>query len=293
MKAAPKRPRSPSKKSKNLSFLECITMPRKPTKGKSKQRKAAGKRRAPRKARDTNLRDKASASVKISLTDPQGAPFVVNRMYDLHAITLAQYPRAVQIAGAYQFYRIKQVALTYKIGYDTYQAVAGGPTRPQFYFMLDKSQSIPQNVALEGLKQMGARPSACDEKPIVRSWSPTVLTEEQTIGGPTAAKYMTSPWLNTNGNNLGAFNASTVQHNGIYWYVQMDATGGVNYQYTVEMEIQFEYKKPLWTQSTSSVASQGAVPALTNNSPDGLVGGADEQVATVYSLTGTAQPTLH
>jgi len=241
--------------------------------GGKKMAKKGGKRA---RVRSTNLTDKASASIKTSLTDEQGNPFVVNRMYDIHAITLAKFDRAVQIGKAYQFFRIKKVALTYKIGYDTYQAVAGGPTRPQFYYMLDKSQGIPVNVSLEGLKQMGARPSACDEKPIVRAWAPSVLTQEQTVGGPTAAQYKISPWLNTNGNNLGAFAASEVQHNGIYWYVQMDATAGVSYQYTVEMEVQFEYKAPLWTQAISSTPSRGVKPAILNDSPDGIVGGADE-----------------
>lgn len=266
-----------------------ITMPRKPSKSKRPAKKSGPRRRRQVRRRATNVPERASCSVKISLTDPQGAPFVVNRMYDIHNIKLADYARAVQVANAYQFFRIKKVALTYKIGYDTYQATAGGPTRPQFYYMLDKSQSIPQTINVDGLKQMGARPSACDEKPIVRQWSPAVLTQDQSIGGATSAQYKISPWLNTNQNNLGAFAPSLVQHNGIYWYVQMDATGQVGYQYTVEMEIQFEFKKPLWTLSTGP-SSVSAVPALTNNSPDGLVGGADEETPSVYSMTGTTRP---
>jgi len=257
----------------------------------NRKNKKGGKKPARRARKSTNVEEKASCSVKISLTDPSGNPFVVNSMYDLHNIKLADYARAVQVANAYQFFRIKHVALTYKIGYDTYQAVAGGPTRPQFYYMLDKSQSIPAGITVDGLKQMGARPSACDEKPIVRKWAPTVLTEEQTVGGPTAASYKISPWLNTNGNNLGAFAPSLVQHNGIYWYVQMDTTAGVGYQYTAELEIQFEFKKPLWTKSVSSILSKSAIPALTNDSPDGLVGGADEQPILVYSMTGTSSQT--
>lgn len=264
-----------------------------PKKSRAPAKKRAGKKRAygrRRVGKKSNVAEHATCSVKLSLTDPQGQPFVVNRMYDVHNVTLANYARAVQVAQAYQFFRMKKIALTYKIGYDTYQAVAGGPTRPQHYYMLDKSQSIPANITLEGLKQMGARPTACDEKPIVRSWSPSVLTEEQTIAGPIPAQYKISPWLNTNQNNLGAFVPSLVQHNGIYWYVQMDAVGGVNYQYTVEMEVQFEFKKPLWTALTSTIPSAGAIPAQTNNSPDGLVGGADEETPSIYSLTGTSQP---
>jgi len=246
-----------------------------PTKNKKTAPKRVAKKTAPKKKSSTNVTEWASLSVKNSLTDPQGNPFVVNRMYDVHNIRMADYPRAVQVANAYQFFRIKNVAITYKIGYDTYQATAGGPTRPQFYYMLDKSQSVPVNVSLEGLKQMGAKPSACDEKPLVRQWAPAVLTEQQSLAGPVGAKYVISPWLNTNQNNLGIFNPSTVNHNGIYWYVQMDQTAAVQYQYTVEIEVQFEFKKPLWTGSLSATPSLGVKPAIQDDSPDGIVGGSD------------------
>lgn len=257
----------------NISHKSNITMP--PRKNMKKKRATKPKTAYKKKKSSTNVGEYASLSVKNSLTDPQGNPFVVNKMYDVHNIRMADYPRAVQVANAYQFFRIKKVAITYKIGYDTYQATAGGPTRPQFYYMLDKSQSIPVNVSLEGLKQMGARPSACDEKPIVRQWAPAVLTEQQSLAGPVGAKYVISPWLNTNQNNLGIFNPSTVNHNGLYWYVQMDQTATVQYQYTVEIEVQFEFKKPLWTGSLSATPSLGVKPAIQDDSPDGIVGGAD------------------
>lgn len=247
--------------------------PRTNRKAKKTNRRPA---RRHHKKRTGNVPDRAMCSVKRSIQDPRGNPFVVNTMYDVHNMQLVDYQRAVQVAQAYQFFRLKNVKITYKIGYDTYQAVANGPTRPNLYYMLDKSQSIPATITLEGLKQMGARPIRCDEKPVSIKWSPSVLTEEQTAAGNVPAKYAISPWLNTNNNNLGAFVASQVPHNGLYWYVQMDATGGVQYQYTAEIELQFEFKKPLWTASTSSVASLGAVPVALNNSPDGLVGGADE-----------------
>lgn len=244
--------------------------------GKPRARKGKAGRR-PRSKRTSNVPDIASCSVKRTILDAGGQPFVVNRMYDVHNVQLQQYDRAVQIAQAYQFFRIKKIAVTLKVGYDTYQAGAGAATRPNLYYMFDKSQSIPLTVTLEGLKQMGARPHAIDNKPFTMAWAPTVLTEEQTLAGAVPAQYKVSPWLNTNNNNLGAFVASAVQHNGLYWYTQMDATGGVNYQYTAEIEVQFEFKKPLWTNSTSATPSKGISFAPLNNSPDGIVGGEDEK----------------
>jgi len=250
---------------------------------KNYRKKAPGKRRPqarrPRRAlrskRASNVPDIAKCSVKRTILDELQNNFVVNQTYDIHRVQLIGYDRAVQIAKAYQFFRIKKIAVTLKVGYDTYQAGAGAATRPNLYFMLDKSQSIPQNVTLESMKQMGARPHQLDNKPFTISWSPTVLTEQQTFLGAVPAKYMTSPWLNTNNNNLGAFAPSIVPHNGLYWYVQMDAIGGVNYQYTAEIEVQFEFKKPLWSV-TGNTPSLGVSLAALNDSADGVVGGAAE-----------------
>lgn len=202
-------------------------------------------------------------------------------MYDLHSISLDEYARAVQVSQAYQYFRIKSAKLTFKIGYDTYQATAGGPTRPNLYYMIDKAYSIPTNVTLEQLKQMGARPRVCDNKPISITWSPSVLINDKAPVGPLPTQYKISPWLNTNtAGDIGAFLANSVDHLGIYWYVQMDATNGVQYNYTAELELQFEFKKPLWTGVSSATPSTGAVLAELNNSPDGIVGGADEPPTT-------------
>jgi len=249
--------------------------------GKSKGRKGGKglrQKKSGRRGASSNVPDKASLSVKRTIVGPGpgNRPFVVNTMYDAHNIALIDYQRAINVANAYQFFRIKKVAVTLKVGYDTYQAGAGAATRPNLYYMVDKSQSIPATVTLEALKQMGARPHQLDNKPFSITWAPSVLTEQQTAAGPVPAKYMVSPWLNTNNANLGAFVPSQVPHNGLYWYVQMDATGGVEYQYTAEIEVQFEFKKPLWTGSLSATPSRGIAYAVTNSSPDGIEGGADE-----------------
>lgn len=252
--------------------------PRKSTKTR-KSKKTAGRR--PRRSLFTkarrNVPDIASLSVTRSLQQKPGGPFVVNTMYDLHDISMDEYQRAVQVAQAYQYFRIKSARLTFKIGYDTYQAGAGAATRPNLYYMVDKGYSIPTNVTVEQLKAMGARPKVCDNKPISLTWSPAVRTYDNAPVGPLPTQYKVSPWLSTNAAaDIGAFLANPTNHNGIYWYVQMDATGGVQYNYNCELELQFEFKKPLWTGTVSSTQSTGAVPATLNDSPDGIVGGADE-----------------
>lgn len=238
-----------------------------------------GMRRPVRRGRRSgNVPDIAKCSVKRTLVPRGGGNFASNTMYEVHNIQLADYDRAVAVAKAYQFFRIKKVKLTYLFPYDTYQQGVGLASRPNFYYMLDKSQAIPAGVTLEALKQMGARPRQVDEKPISIEWSPSVLTEEQTLGGAIPAQYKISPWLNTNNANLGAFVPSAVQHNGLYWYVEQLFLGGT--QYEVELEVQFEFKKPLWPVS-SSVSATGVQLAPLDNSSDGIVGGPDSNNAVI------------
>lgn len=257
-------------------------MPR-PRKSTTKPRRAARKPRARgRRVNSRNVPEYASLSVKRTLvSSEQGGFFAANTLYSLMNTTLDQYPRAVQVAQAYQHYRIKKVALTFKPSYDTYQSANAAVTKPRLYYMIDKAAAIPTNVALEGLKAMGARPKELDEKPFVVQWSPSVLEAAMDVApGSIASKYRISPWLSTNNAPLspGAFVPSTVDHLGLYWY--LDQLGNPNGQvYTVEVEVQFQFKKPL-TNILSSVSAKPALLAAINNSPDGVVGGSDDHLAT-------------
>jgi len=233
-----------------------------------------GKRRGFKKARD--VPDMASLSVKRSMT-ANGSQFTPNILYSLMNTQLLDFPRAVQVAAAYQHYRINKVSLTFKPSYDTF--ANGGPsTKPLLYYMIDKSGSIPTNSTLEGLKQMGAKPHQLDEKNIVISWRPSVLESVMVAsggaGGPASSKYNVSPWLTTTADNVspGGFSASGVDHLGIYWYLDQLIAGG--YQYAVEVEVQFQFKKPL-INNTSSVTAVPARLAVLNDSSDGIVGGGD------------------
>lgn len=249
-------------------------MPKAPAKSK-KPSKGKGKSRA---KRSSNVPEYASCSVKRTLTAPGGGNFFTRVLYSLLDTSLDQFPRAVQVAGAYQHYRIKKIALTFKPPYDTFQE-GGVSTKPRLYWMIDKSGTIPTNIALEGLKGMGARPQDLDEKNIVVSWAPSVLEANMdVVPNSIASKYKISPWLATNNGPVqpGVFVPSTVDHLGLYWYV--DQLAG-NPQYQVEVEVQFQFKKPL-TDILSAVEAQKATFAVINNSPDGVVGGSDDHLAT-------------
>lgn len=202
-----------------------------------------------------NVAEYASCSV----TQWIGQVTTANVMYNLRNIALGQFPRAVQVAQAYQHYRIKKVMLEFKPAFDTFTPgvyPAGSNLQvPYLIYMIDKSGSVPTNVDSTALGQMGAKPIRFDDKTIKVSWRPSVLT--QTYGqANTQSQYKISPWLSTNANamNPGLFVPSDIDHLGIFWKVDRAGVlpaGIEEYTYEVRITVEFEFKKPLVTPSTS------------------------------------------
>lgn len=254
-------------------------------------KKSAAKRTAPRKGRKggkrrnvRNVGDYASLSETRSLTVDGG--FSTQAMYSLMDTSLSQFTRAPQVARGYQHYRIKYIQLTLKPNFDTFAVNPANPVgKAKLYYMIDKSGSIPDNVTLEGLKGMGAKPRSFDEYPLKIGWRPSVLDQVMTLAGaaPTAqsAKYTISPWLSTSASTVTPiWLPNEVDHLGVYWFV--DQPVGAAQPYQVEVEVQFEFKKPLVASSTGQFHAIPARPALTNASRDGVVddrpGGDDSQL---------------
>lgn len=254
-------------------------------KGARKGGKKGAKRSGARRAR--NVSEYASLSETRTLTVSGG--FVNNTLYNLMNTSLIQFTRATQVAKAYQHYRIKHISLKFKPTFDTYAAGAVNPLgKPNLYYMIDKAGAIPTTVTLEGLKNMGARPIPFDEKPVVRGWRPSVFEVAMTAGGGAlnaqGSKYQISPWLNTNANsvNVDPWVASGIDHLGIYWYVETVIAAGAQQPYVIDVEVQFEFKKPLLASAVGQFAAISAYPAQTNTSRDGVVdsrpGGDDEEL---------------
>lgn len=244
--------------------------------------KKGAKKSTFRKSKD--VPDWASISCKRSIAPPvqPGQPQVyqTNTLYSLMNTQLVDYPRAVQVAGAFQHFRIKKITLTFKPTFDNFLAAGGAVSKPNIYFMIDKSGAVPTNISLEGMKAMGCKPRQLDEHNRLISWRPSVLESTMYAGGgagnSSASKYKISPWLTTSANitSPGVFQANGTDHLGVYWFVDQLANPNNIYTYTCEVEVQFEFKKPL----TNILASVSAIPsqvALLNDSPDGIVGGAD------------------
>jgi len=238
-------------------------------KGAKKSTKPRGKRipRAPR----SGVPEWASISCKRTLSgDSPSGNFSINQLYNLMNVQLSDFPRAVNTAKSFQHYRIKQVSVTFKPTFDN--ASAGGTaSKMRLYYMIDKSGSIPTNVTLDGLKQMGARPRELDERAVVISWAPSVLMDAMFANPATSApaRYSLSPWLTTKNTVVtpGVFNPSTVDHLGLYWYCDQ-LLSPYRSEYQIEVEVQFQFKKPL----IDLIAGQPAVVARfaeLDDSPDG------------------------
>lgn len=227
-----------------------------------------------------NVPDKASLSV--SRTVANG---LTNRMFTYDNISLSDFPRAVQVAQAYQRFRMTGIRVTFKPAYDTYQEGIGIFQKPFLYHMIDRSGAIPDNVTLEALKQAGARPRALDEKPLVIQWRPSALAGEMNLAGAqSAAGYKISPLLSTNYNATQAlpWQPSQVAHQGLKWYVEQ---AGGDTTVFVEIEVQFEFFKPIWPSLAAEPAST-LVFAKLDASPDGIEGGTDGKTIPLPSVGG-------
>ena len=247
-----------------------------------KPRRAA--RKPARKGRKGNTPEYASCSVKQTLVPSGATSFSANTLYNKINTQLTDFARANAIAANYQHFRMSNIKITFLPTIDTVQS-AGGVSKCYMYYMIDKSGSIATNSTLEALKQMGARPVALDEKPIVVSWAPSVLNSVLTAtpaGSSAPGMYKISPWLSTQNSvgNPGAFTGSVVDHLGLYWYA-FTFNGGTAVQYNVEIEVQFQFKKPLLVATTSAYNAVPAVIPIKDNSSDGIADGRDRGTAEV------------
>jgi len=221
-----------------------------------------------RKISNSNVPEYASMSCVRTLT-----PGATGTTYSFDSVALVDFTRAVQVAQAYQRYRVANIKVTWKPVYDTFSS-ATSTQKTFLYAMIDKTSSIPDNVTLEGLKQAGARPRALDEKAISISWKPSVLSDNLSSGGGAVASgYKTSPILSTNANPTapGVWTPSRIAHGGLKWYIE--APGGA-LSINMEIEVQFQFYKPMFPSLSESPA-RGLTYAVLDASPDGVEGGTD------------------
>lgn len=214
-------------------------------------------RRAPRRRRAVGRRPRRMFRRKAAGNTPEYASCKVVRdlgydsngvVYKLSEFGLTGFPRAINVAQSYQYFRMKLVELKFIPTSDTY--ISGNPGEiPNLYYMIDKTDSIPTTgTTLTTLQQAGAKPIRFDDKTITVRFKPAVVWKSLDENGSNINFGLSrvSPWLATNDNNTNdtaSWTPSSVDHHGIVYTV----TGGVGGQnYHVEMVTHFEFKKPLY-----------------------------------------------
>lgn len=232
-----------------------------------------------RKARKTRVprslgmrtRDIASCSDTLALIS-----VMPNMPYALVNIALTNSIRAKTIAQGYQFYRISRVDVQWKPQFDTFTA-GGTSSAPNLYYMIDKANTFPSNATVDTLKQAGAKAVRLDESVIRRSFKPAVhIVSDDNNGGAapvveTAGLTRVSPWITTNANagqGTTFWAPNSVDHRGIIFVVEQQATAPAATVCTVELTVHYEFKKPLWTGSGQEPTVQYVdLDLLTEPSP--------------------------
>lgn len=221
-------------------------------------RKVAGKRvGAVRRRRvfrpSRGVPEWASCTESASLANITGVPaYTMNQIYAFNTCNLSQFiNRALPISKNYQHYRIKRIQLEFKPQMDTFQNTAGvagtGLLVPNFFYLLNKSNSLPANMTPDNMRSMGAKPIRFDEKTLKVAWRPSVLQENQGVLGDLGSGYKISPWLSTTQQTAPAPTPSSVQHLGIYWTVSRPGilpAGFVELTYDIQITVEFQFKKP-------------------------------------------------
>jgi len=201
--------------------------------------------------------DVASLTESITNRNPNSPFYTTNQNYRLYNVSLQILPRAVQVAQAYQEFRIRRITVVYKAGADTFVLNPAGTlaAAPQLYYIVDKKAAVPSNFTIDTLTQMGATPKRFDDNLRKISWAPAVLqsslTDPAALSTSVAAAQI-SPWLPTNGSpGQTAFVASDVDHLGLSWMAFVPG-GAAAVGYDVDVIVDVEYRKPRFNAPSPS-----------------------------------------
>lgn len=177
-----------------------------------------------------------------------------NTNYASYNLSLAQLPRAINVAKSYQYYRIKRVTYVIKPNSDTFTpGVTTG--LPYLYYMIDRTQQFQSGFTVDMLRSAGAKPRRVDEKTIEFSYTPSVLnlTYDATVGSAANVSYKMCPWLPTRDiAQVGVWNPNSTDHQGIAFHIQSDG-GGAGLGFSFERRFEIEFKKPIIQRPSTEV----------------------------------------
>jgi len=177
-----------------------------------------------------------------------------NTVYTYNTASLSGFDRAVQVARAYQYFRIVKIEYKFKPYADTYtpSATLSNATMPYLYWLINKGDVLDP-VTFNDLRDAGSKPIRFDDKTLTVSWKPNVLmfnsnTRATPGTNPNFNPSKASPWLSTNdlaGASGATWLPSTLQHTGIVYGVESAISGTPEMIYGTEVTVHFEFKKPL------------------------------------------------
>lgn len=183
---------------------------------------------------------------------------------------LATYARAKALAAQFQFFRMKYIKYRFISRYTTFQATTNEATAfplPYLYYMVDKAGALPTNTGIAALKEMGAKPHKFIGT-ITTAYKPgvSIAASAQDNVAILATSYKVSPWLMTNRSpQQPVWQANVTDHRGLYWY--LETIGGLpgdgTYSYDCEVEVVFEFKKPLSSYVNPNKPPVEATPVKT------------------------------
>jgi len=192
--------------------------------------------------------ERASARQTIDLPDD-----LLNQLYRLDDVNLAQFDRLSNIGQNYQFFRFTKIEMQFKPAQDTF--VANGERVPYLHYLIDTGEGLnvlPAPAGFNQLRDAGAKPIRFDDKTIRVTWAPRVpmVTAGDSSTAPTLTLNMsskTSPWLPTNNAaNVDALGwvPSSTPHKGLYYGVEANALMAER-TYNVAITVHCEFRKPL------------------------------------------------
>lgn len=226
-------------------------------------RKRARKPRVMKVTKKVLPNEMASLTQLISFNSATGSTLIptTNFIYGLYNFSLTTCDRAVRVARAYQFYRIRKVEIKFKPKYDTFIAGATQAAKGYLYYLVDKTGSIyNSSTNFNSMRDAGAKPVVFDEKTRTVSFAPGILNQVLDVGTTVPpsnpfAQVKTSPWLTTNAHNLQAttpWAPNSTDHLGISFGVETE--GPLSYSYDVDIVIHYQFKK------ARSESTAGGVP---------------------------------
>lgn len=244
--------------------------------------KGKGKRSFGKKAKTTKRKimkgvmNSELASCKQTISGRPGA-FSANNIYALYNWALSNCDRAIQIAQAYQEYRISKIEVRVKPNQDTYSigTTTARSSVPYLYYIIDKTGSLfYQNVNFNSLRDAGAKPIRMDDKTRTITFKPAVLQQgfDAATGNAPWSTYKISPWLTTNANNMSATNPwapNSTDHLGLCLGLEQEETSAGVASFDLDFVVHFQFRKPRNYSATGPSVNKIVVDLQPPSDPTG------------------------